>query len=169
MGSALLQALRDVRNRMLQMVGRGLLEALEQSGSAQRLQVSLLADELRGRVDHPQPFGFHTVPKVGAECVVVFPGGNRGDGLALVVADARHAPTDLGPGEACLYDANGQRVVLRADGSVLIQTDGRLVVEGDLEVTGDVRDGTGTMQAMRDAYNGHSHPGASGPPTVPMQ
>lgn len=169
MANPVLQAMRDLRNRLLQLVGRGVLQALESNGSAQRLQVSLLPSELRGRIDHAQGFGLHTVPLVGSECVVVFPGGNRGDGLALVVADARHAPQDLVGGEVCLYDANGQRVVLRADGSVLIQTDGRLVVEGDLEVSGDVRDATGTMQAMRDAYNAHSHPGASGPPTVPQE
>ena len=172
MGNPFAQGMRDLRNRLLQMVGRGILRVLEADGSAQRLQVELLAREVRGRIDHAQAFGVHTVPLEGAEVVVVFPGGNRGDGLALVVADARHAPDDLVGGESCLYDATGQRVHLRADGSVLIQTSGRLVVDGDLEVagsvsaSGQVSDASSSMQAMRDTYNVHSHPGASGPPNA---
>lgn len=160
--------LADLRRRVLTMIGRGLVKVIQQSGSAHRLQVELLPGELRGLIDHVQPFGSHSVPLQGAEAIVAFPGGNRGEGLAMV-RDTRHAPTDLKPGEYAIYDAFGQRVHLRADGSVAIKTSGRLVVEGDLEVTGDVSDGTSSMQAMRDAYNGHNHPGASGPPTVPMQ
>ena len=42
---------------------------------------------------------------------------------------------------------------------------GKAKVAGDIESTGNVKDATGTMAAMRGAYNGHTHPGVTAGPS----
>lgn len=57
-------------------------------------------------------------------------------------------------------ETNGKTITLKA---------GTVIVDGDLEVSGDVSDGTGKLSTLRNAYNGHSHvvdgASAKSPPT----
>ncbi|WP_431477838.1 phage baseplate assembly protein domain-containing protein [Massilia eburnea] len=56
--------------------------------------------------------GFTSVPKPGAEGVVVFVGGNRDHGLVIAVEDRRFRLKGLASGEVAIYDDQGQKVHL---------------------------------------------------------
>jgi phage gp45-like len=47
----------------------------------------------------------------------------------------------------------------------------KVIASGDIEAAGQIRDGTGTMQSMRDTYNSHNHPenDSGGPTDSPNQ
>lgn len=168
-----------LRRRVALMVGRGVVRLVDDSGGLQRIQAGLLAGETREGVEHVQGYGLTAHPIPGAELVAVFVGGNRDHGLAVAIDDRRHRPAGLEEGEVCLYSSAGQRILLRADGDVVIATAGTVVMEapsthvlGNLEVDGTVTalaaGASVELGAFRDAYNVHSHSetgGTTGPPT----
>jgi phage gp45-like len=83
----------------------------------------------------------------------------------------------LAPGEVVLYDADGNRVHLRAGGIIEVRAATRIrlvapqveivaddvTISGNLAVAGQVSDGAGSMQEMRDRFNAHGHPGGPAP------
>jgi phage baseplate assembly protein V len=72
----------------------------------QRLQVTLLAGEIKDNLEHFQPYGFTSAPMLGAEALVQFLGGNRGHGIATVVSDGRSRPRTLNEGEVAIYHSS---------------------------------------------------------------
>ncbi|MCY4479118.1 MAG: phage baseplate assembly protein V [Rhodospirillales bacterium] len=127
-------------------------------------------------------------PSVGERAVLLSPGGDLAQGLALpaLYTSENPAPT---PGEKVVlrrasdgavfsYDAEAHALTidLPDDASVSIggdvSIDGALTATGDIGADGnigaggDVQDSTGTMAEMRRTYNTHTHPanGAAPPP-----
>ncbi len=136
------------------------MRAVSDAPGIQELQVSLLAGELRGRVQYFQPFGLSAVPLAGAEAAVVFPGGDRGHGIAVAVDDPRYRP-HLNPGESCLYNAKGVKITLLDDNTIEITGATLTKINGNLRVTGEITDRCATdglsMANMRTKYNDHTH------------
>ena len=89
--------------RVMLMVGRAVLTAVDDAHKLQVLQVRGLSRELLDRVEHFQPYGLTFVPHEGAEAILVCPGGIRQHPIAIAVADRRYRPRGLEPGEICLY------------------------------------------------------------------
>lgn len=104
-----------LRRRILSMVTRGIIRAVTDSGSIQKLQVSLLADELVDGVDRVQEYGFTSRPIPGGEVVAVFIGGNRDHGVVIASDDRRSRPTDLAEGEAAVYSSGKYQVRVGTD------------------------------------------------------
>ena len=134
--------------------------------------------EILEKVERFQEYGFTSVPKNGAEAVLVAVGGSREHGLVVAIDDRRYRLKGLAAGEVALYDDQGQKVHLKRDG-IYAETDGkieaiagstaRIVAPGGttletpfLKVTGDIIDqssGDGiSMAQMRSIYNAHVHP-----------
>ena len=86
----------------------------------------------------------------------MFLGGNRDHGLVIAVDDRRYRLTALAAGEVALYDDLGKTLVLKRNGDIVI-TATRVVVNGDLEVNGDVH-ATGTILDDAGNTNHHTHP-----------
>lgn len=173
----LVQVVQRVARRVQMLFGRGLVRAVRTEGGRQLVQASILAGETRSNLEHPQEYGFASVPLPGTEVLIAFRSGNRDDGVVIASADRRTRPSDLERGEVALYHASGSRVLLRANGDVVVESATQVVlstpstrIEGDLEVTGDVTDqaesGGLSMATMRALYNVHSHP--SGSPATPQ-
>lgn len=152
----------------------------------QTVQVKLLAGEVQNGAERLQQYGFTGVPSAGAEAIIVCIGAARNLATVIAVDDSRFRPTDMVDGEVAIYSKFNSRVTLKADGSIqLLPAAGKsVVVTGDLQVSGDttvdgavnvgsdlvaagnVQDATGTMQAMRDTYNVHTHNEHDGPVTT---
>lgn len=103
-------SIRDIGNRVMMMFGRGVLRGVNDSNGRQQLQVELLKNELRDGVEHMQNYGFTSHPK-GGDVAVAFIGGNREQGIVLVVDDRRYR-IPLQPGEVAIYDDQGNKVEL---------------------------------------------------------
>lgn len=158
--AALRKLIRPLHHRIMLSIGRAVVRAVSDGPGIQELQVSLLTDEMRGRVQYFQPFGLSAVPLPGAEAAVVFPGGDRGHGIAVAVDDRRYRP-HLQPGESCLYNSKGVKITLLADKTIEITGATMTTINGDLRVTGEITDryaaGGPSMASMRDTYNDHDH------------
>lgn len=154
---------------------RGRVTLVDDGKPIQELQVVLFTGEVR-RARRFQEAGFTSVPKADARAICLELGASAEHLVAVAVDDGAFRPQGLAPGEVALYElvANGSTVRLMANGEVHITPrTGKVVIAGDLEVSGDVQDAAGTMDEMRTIYNAHVHPenggaGPTGPPTTPM-
>ena len=175
-----------VWRRIRLLVSRGVLNLVDDSLKLQRVQVSLLGGE-PAWAERFQEYGYTSHPHPGAEAVVAAVGGARAHLVALAIDDRRYRLKQLAQGEVAMYDDLGNVIVFKRDkiqveavqhlevtaptchitattthdGNVTIN--GNLVVNGTGEFSGalssaaSVADPKGTIQGMRDTYNGHNH------------
>jgi phage gp45-like len=163
-------SMATLSRRIMLMLARGVLRQVRDDDTLQMLQATFLEGETRAGLERVQQYGFTGHPHPGAELVTLFLGGNRDHGLVIAVDDRRYRLKGLAQGEVALYDDQGQRIHLTRNG-IVIDGAGKPVtfvnaptvtMDGNLKVAGDVSDKNGSMQEMRDTYNGHTHPGDSG-------
>lgn len=152
-------------HRVMMMVGRGVLRAVTDAGGRQQVQAELLKGELIDGLEHMQNYGF-TSHATGGDVAVMFLGGNREQGIVLVVDDRRYR-LSLEPGEVALYDDLGNKVELLRDMVKVTAVDhleataptvkliGDVTIEGSLTVQGNV-DITGTLK-NNDKNVGSTH------------
>lgn len=105
--------MQPLQRRVMLMVGRAVLRAVNDDAKLQALKIELLADEVKDGTERFQEYGFTSHPHDGAEAVTVFMGGNRDHGLVIAVDDRRYRLKSLKQGEVALYTDEGQRLHLR--------------------------------------------------------
>ncbi len=94
------------------------------------LQMQLADGEVRDKVEHYEPFGFTSEPLTdgNTDSVIVFTDDSRGLGMVICVADRRYRPTDLTPGEVCVYDKKGRKVFFSEEGIFIEGVDDPITV-----------------------------------------
>ena len=150
-------------------VTRAVITALDTAKKCQSVGLKLIAGDTKENVEHLEPYGFTSAAKDGAEAVVLFPGGDRSHGIAVMVSDRRYRLKGLARGEVAVYDDQGQSVTLTR-AWIVVNGGGKPIVfknapkarfEMPIESTGDIRDrcdsGGKSMAEMRMTYNGHTH------------
>lgn len=137
--------LQPYAHRLGNMIARGRVLLVNSASKMQSLQLGLLAGERKDNVEHFEPFGFTSRPLPGAEHVTVFLDGDRSHGITLVVADRRYRLQGLEDGEAALHDAFGNKIHLKADGTVAVVastmvdiTSPLVRISGNLQVMGTI-------------------------------
>ncbi len=113
------------------------------------------------------------------QVVVLSPSGDLSQGIVIGALFQHRFPpssmsenvvrTEYSDGAVVEYDKerhhlqvvlpSGGRLEVVADGGVSIVGD--VTVEGNITASGDVTDATRSMQADREIYNGHNHPGVT--------
>jgi len=146
--------LRQLKTRVDGMVARGVVEYVNDALKTQRIQVSLLADEVADEVEHLQPYGLSFVPPAGAQCIALAVGGARAHLVAVCADVPGERPTGAGPREGGLYSKGRWRVFVDKDGTVVV---------GDKDSDQHIPLG----DALVDAFNLHVHDTAQGPTTPP--
>lgn len=164
--------------RLRLLVSRAVVSRTNAATGLQRLRLDLLRDETR-EVEHMEPYGYTSRPLAGAEAIAASVGGARGHLVALVASDRRYRKRGLAPGEVALYTDEGDELVFNrgrivrltagsaveiaapqvtvtASSSVVLDTP-LVQATGNIQAAGQISDATGSMQAMRDTYNGHNH------------
>jgi phage baseplate assembly protein V len=106
--------------RIENLVSRATVSLVNDGAKVQTVQLGVLDGETRGDVERMQEYGFTSVPLVGAEAVVVWVGGRRDHGLVVAVDDRRHRPTGLQPGEVAIYTDEGDSVVIKRGGHIVV-------------------------------------------------
>lgn len=157
--------------RVVGTVARAIARSVDDSGNLQTHQVEILKDELRDKVDSIAHYGFTSVPKPGAEAVVVFVGGSRDHPLVIATEDARYRLKSLKSGEVALYTDEGDYVELKRGKIVKIRAQTKLEIEtpevtisGKLTVTGIVK-GSEVQNAVGTKLGTHVHASNGAPPT----
>lgn len=113
-----------IKNKIMLMIGRCILKAVDNTGTTQLIQVSGLKNETISGIERPQEYGLETYPKVEAESIVIFPNGNRDQGLCIKVHDRNNRPSGMNSGDVALYDSSGNKVVCRDGGVIEIHGNG---------------------------------------------
>lgn len=157
--------LRDLGNRVMMMFARGVLRGVNDANGRQQLQVELLKNEVRDDVEHMQNYGFTSHP-LGGDVAVAFLGGNREQGIVLVVDDRRYR-IPLQAGEVAIYDDQGNKIELLRD---MVKVTAVVHVEiqaptiklvGDLDVIGNITT-TGTITNNgKNIGSTHQHGGVT--------
>ena len=89
---------RELRRRVMMMIGRAVLKVIDDSTGLQIVQVEALAGEVIDRAERIQSYGFTSHPLPGADALVLAVGGMRQHPVVLV-DDRRHRLKDLEEGE----------------------------------------------------------------------
>lgn len=173
--------IKPLRDRVLTMFSRGLVESSDDTTAMQLLKISMLDDELKEEVEHLHPYGLSfNCPTDGSEVVVGCVGGDRDSALAVVVGNSKYRIKELKSGEVCLYSQHGQTILLKEDGSIeLTPKDGKDFVvnsktkfKKDIDVTGkitassDIASTSGDVKAGSITMKLHVHDGSLIIPTV---
>ena len=159
------QLMRPLRNRVVGMISRAVLESVDDSTKMQLVKLSILKGVDRSGVEHFQEYGFTSVPLAGAEAVVISPQGNTEHLIALTIGDRRFRLKSLAPGEVALYTDEGDKIHFKRGGKIQIFSDNVEIGKAALEkiVNGE------TFQTL---FNAHTHTGnlgiPTGPPLIPM-
>ncbi len=95
--------LGGLRRRILLMVGRAVLTAVDDAGGLQRVAVTALKDETHDAVERFQNYGFTSHPLAGADVLLVAVAGNRDHPIAAAIDDRRRRPHNSRPGDVALY------------------------------------------------------------------
>ena len=172
-------------NNIRNLLARAVIKLINPNTKNQTMQAGLLAGEIKGDMEHIEPYGFTSHPHPGAEGVASFFGGDRSHGVLVVVGDKRYRLQGLVEGEVALYDDLGQCVVLRRDkieivakkdligtvggnfsltvtGQSTLKSNGIKFDSPTVEITGDLKIGgsgtaSGDMTASGISLKNHVH------------
>ncbi|AKA37694.1 phage baseplate assembly protein V [Yersinia ruckeri] len=167
-----------IQRGLSNMLVRAVVRRLDSSSKNQMLQIQMIADESKDNIEHLEPYGFTSAAHMGAEAFAAFPDGDRSHGVVLVVADRRYRIKGLESGEVAIYSDEGDSIILKRGNQIelntrqfivnaeektvfntpLIEASGQIKAHGNVESAADVQDKIGTMAAMRDQFNSHTHP-----------
>lgn len=110
--------IRPLKNRVVNMIARAVVAAVDDAKKFQVVQLDLLEGETRNEIERVQNYGFTSVPHAGAEAAVIFVGGRRDHGLAIAVDDRRYRIRNLESGEVAVYNDTGAKIVFKASGDI---------------------------------------------------
>ena len=111
-----------VRRLMRNGVSRAVLNVVDDDGNMQRVQISLLEDEVIDDVERFQNYGFTSVPEEGSEATVVFVGADRSHPVVVVADDRRVRKKGMKPGEVAVYHKNGDFIHLKNENEIEVKT-----------------------------------------------
>jgi len=170
----------ETAGKLRGLIRRVVIRNINDNGMTQTASAEVTDGIWRDNVEIAQIYGLNShTPEDGALGIMLANGGDEGDPVILPLGNPSNRMGGLAAGDVALYNKGGDRIVLMADGTLDINIGGEAVlvipggmvietpkvhITGDLEVDGEVRDHTGTMQKMRDQYNQHGHIGAAPPP-----
>lgn len=171
--------------RILSNVLRLRITTSDDSGPMQKLQVRLNELQTVDNVPHAFHFGLSSVAPDGSDAIVMFVGGDRGNGVVLGTNHADSRPKNLAAGESAVFNQVGIKIYLSRGGLVIegaglpiivqdapivtvnaetkVQLNtAELAVSGKITAGGDITDnasaGGKSMADMRTVYDGHDHP-----------
>lgn len=158
-----------LRKRVMTLAARAIIKLVNDATAIQKIQATVLNNEVRENNERFQEYGFTSVPISGAEGVILRMGSNSDHGIIIATEDRRYRLRNLESGEVAIYTDEGDYIKLGRDNHITIQTT-TLTVNGNMEVTGDILDNAGSnsnnIAAMRSIFNLHKHGGGPVPDTT---
>lgn len=128
-----------MKDRLLLMVGRAVIRAVNNTPNIQELQLAVMAGESIDRVQSMQHFGFTSNPPVGSEGIVVALGGSRENCIVIATENRKVRFKNTAPGESAIYTDDGTYIHLKKAGQVEVKTATKVTIDAPLsQFTGDV-------------------------------
>lgn len=111
------RAIAPLKRRVMLMVGRSIITAIDDSKDIQQLQLKVLADEVKGQVENFQIFGFRGHPPKTSEGIMVCLGGNREHGVIIATEhrETKSLLPTLDEGDTVFYNKNGKFIHIVGD------------------------------------------------------
>lgn len=172
-----MQILKRLHQRIQSAFGLGHIKVVSDAGAQQIVQLTVGAggplQEVIDQLIRMGHYGTAYCPPDGSEALAVFFGGQRSNGVIIATGDQATRLKGLLAGESALYNGvTGAIGKMAADGKFHLNCD--VVIDGSLTATKDitdhVSDGKGaSMEAMRQTFDGHTHPSGTPNTGVPNQ
>ncbi len=145
------------------MIARGVLMLVDAGRKLQSVQMRLTAGEVKGGLEHFEPYGFTSHPKAGAEGIVFFLGGDRSHGAVICLSDRRFRLKALEPGEVALYSDEGDSIVFKRGRVVEVTTETyrvnanryEVIAPGGMQFTAPTLDVSGRVAVAEDLTVGN--------------
>lgn len=119
--------LRTLARRIRMIAARGVVNLVNDGLKVQGVQMTLLADEtMQGQ--RFQEYGFTSVPKAGAEAIMLSIAGVRSHGVVIATDDGRYRVKNLKAGEVALYTDEGDTIIFKRGGKIAITSGGEVDV-----------------------------------------
>jgi phage baseplate assembly protein V len=129
--------------RVMNMVSRGIISETDDESGMQTVQVSLLYQEGKAKVERMQNYGFSGHAPGQSEVTVVFIGGGRDHGVIIATDDRDSRFTGLAEGEVAIYTDEGDSIVLKRDNTIELTTK-TLTIKAEEAVTIETKQATVT-------------------------
>jgi phage gp45-like len=186
-------SLLDVVNRAIQpyvtrfrnLIVRAVVGRVDDSTKWQRVDIEAMVFERLTGVPVFQPYGFACNPAApdndsNPEALVLRVGGKADAPVVIAISDIRHRLRNLAVSEVAVYSAQGQTIIMKNNGEIVItaapgakiRLESDTTVDADLVVTGDVHS-QGTVKGDTDcvtgsiSLKGHVHAGTDPLSTPP--
>lgn len=104
------------------LLARGTVVLVSAAAKMQKMQVRLLANEVKDGMEHFEPYGFTSNPLAGADVLAVFFGGDRSHGVIICAGDRRFRLQNTAPGEVALYTDEGDKLHFKRGRVIEIET-----------------------------------------------
>lgn len=114
-----------------------------------------------GYSDTYYPYGYGANPPIDTPAIQISSGARSTDQIAFPYCAGSQWKFDtIDEGSVIVGNPVAQSYIkFNADGSVVIKlsSNTKVIVEGDVEATGNVSDGQGSLDDLRQEYNNHVH------------
>ncbi|OQB05769.1 MAG: Bacteriophage Mu Gp45 protein [bacterium ADurb.Bin212] len=124
--------LNSYKVRIINLLGRGFVESIDDSTQIQKVKGKLMADESLDDLERLQDYGYASNPLPSGEMLVAFPSGNRGHGIVIKCDDRRYRVKNLASGEVAIYTDEGDKIHLKRGNKIEITT-GELTVNASIK------------------------------------
>lgn len=132
--------MKEIVHAFRGIVSRAVVRSTNDKGGSQTASVTTHRHVDRTDVEVAQPFGFSSRPPAGGVMIVLAIGGDQGDLAGLPVAAPGSRLGNLTEGEAAMHNLKGDRIHVKADGSIEVFSTKKVFVkvkETTVEVTED--------------------------------
>lgn len=111
---------KPLQNKVLLLVGRGILMAVDDSKNIQQIQITLLADEVKDQVESFSHFGFTSNPPSGSDCIMLSVAGSRDHGVVIATENRELRLKGLASGDSAQYNKNGKYIWLEGNNGKML-------------------------------------------------
>lgn len=145
----MMQHIRSLKNQLLNSIARAIVTAIDDTGSIQTVKINVLAEETLEDVERVQNYGFASVPRAGAQAVVIMVGANRDTPIVIAAADPS-VRKKIQAGEAAVYTDEGDYLYFMSGNKAELKTNTFTVTAPKFSVKNSSDDLTDLLVQLSD-------------------
>lgn len=122
------RTLEALRLRLLLLLGRGRISFVDDGGPVQLVQVAMQGRSLHDQTPRLAEYGLSSNPPAGSDAMLVKLAGDHSQAVVVATGHQASRPTGLPAGATVLYDNQGSKVLLNADGTLVVHAETTVTV-----------------------------------------